>query len=63
MTDFYKFIKFGKILENIRLHIGAVSPKAYIEALWSIRRWIEHILKACYIQFELMKNCKKDRLL
>ena len=38
MTDICKFIKFDKILENIRPHIQAVSPKAYIGAFWSIRR-------------------------
>ena len=34
MTDFYKFIKFDKILENIRPHVQAVSPKAYL--YWSV---------------------------
>ena len=33
MTDFYKFIKFDKILENIRPHVQVVSPKAYIGAV------------------------------
>ena len=37
MTDFYKFIKFEKILENIRPPIQAVSPKAYIGVMLSIR--------------------------
>ena len=65
MTDFYKFIKFDKILETIWPHVQAISPKAYIWAFWSIRRWIEHILKVCNVVFwfELMNNCKNDRLL
>ena len=52
--------KFYKI-ENIQSHVQAVSPKAYIRAYWSIRRWIEHILKVCNVVlwFELMENCKK----
>ena len=32
MTNFYKFIKCDKILENIQSHVQAVSPKAYIRA-------------------------------
>ena len=65
MTDFYKFIKYDKILENIRYHVQAVSPKAYIRAYWPIRRWIEHILKVCNVVlwFELMENCKNNRIL
>ena len=65
MTDFYKFIKCDKILENIRPHVQAVSPKAYTGAYWSIRRLVEHILKVCNVVlwFELMENFKNNRLL
>ena len=65
MTDFYKFIKCDKILENIWSHVQAVSPKAYIRAYWSIRRWIKHILKVCNVVlwFKLMENCKNNLLL
>ena len=30
MTDVYEFVEFDKILENIRHHVQAISPKAYI---------------------------------
>ena len=50
-TDFCKFIKFDKILVNIRPHVQAVSPKAYIGAFWSIHRWIKHITKVCNVAF------------
>ena len=58
MTDVYKFIKFDKILENIRHHVQAVSPKAYIGEFWSVRRWIEHILKVCNFVFLVRINEK-----
>ena len=64
MTAFCKLIKFYKSQKNIQSRVQAVSPKAYIGALLSIRRWIEHILKVCNVVFwfELMKNCKNDSL-
>ena len=58
MTAFCKLIKFYQIKENVQSRVQAVSSKAYIGALLSIRRWIEHILKVCNVVFwfALIKN-------
>ena len=60
----YKFIKFDKIIVNIRPRSQAVSLKAYIGVLLSIDREMEHIWKVCNVVFwlELMENCQNDRL-
>ena len=59
MTNFFKFIKFDKVLEIIPSCVQAVSPKVYKEVFFQICIMIELIFEMgamlCFVRIDEKK--------